>query len=268
MAHHCPTCTRSFGSRRGLAVHHASAHDEKSPNNVCQWCDSDFYSPHQKRYCSDECRRSVPRSGKHAPNYQGAKETATCEICASEFDYYPSEKKGLYCSTCVETENWRNTPDLSGEHNGKWNGGKLKLECETCGVPVHRYPSNVGEHGVFCGTECRSAWLSEHYTGENHPHWRGGSSGTSAYGPGWAKMRRRALERDAYTCQHCGTTKEELGRNPDVHHIIPVRAFVEMPVMMVEDAHYLENLVSLCILCHRKAEFGKISQKELKAACV
>ena len=178
------------------------------------------------------------------------------------------KKKGLYCSTCVETENWRNTPDLSGEHNGKWNGGKLKLECETCGVPVHRYPSNVGEHGFFCGTECRSAWLSEHYTGENHPHWRGGSSGTNAYGPGWAKMRRRALERDAYTCQHCGTTKEELGRNPDVHHIIPVRAFVEMPVMMVEDAHYLENLVSLCIPCHRKAEFGKISQEELETACV
>ncbi|WP_204960087.1 HNH endonuclease [Salinigranum salinum] len=62
----------------------------------------------------------------------------------------------------------------------------------------------------------------------------------------------------------CGATREELGRNPDVHHIIPVRRYIESERFSREDAHFLENLVSLCSSCHRKAEFGKISPEQLR----
>jgi hypothetical protein len=30
-----------------------------------------------------------------------------------------------------------------------------------------------------------------------------------------------------------------------------------------EDAHALDNVVSLCVACHRKADFGKIPATEL-----
>jgi hypothetical protein len=42
-------------------------------------------------------------------------------------------------------------------------------------------------------------------------------------------------------CVICGATTDELGRNPDIHHIVPVRAFVETPVTAEFDVHYLKT---------------------------
>ncbi|WP_394327071.1 HNH endonuclease [Halopenitus malekzadehii] len=44
-----------------------------------------------------------------------------------------------------------------------------------------------------------------------------------------------------------------MGREPDVHHLKPVREF-EDP----QDTHTLSNAVTLCRLCHRLAEAGTI----------
>ncbi|MFH5800332.1 HNH endonuclease [Haladaptatus sp. CMAA 1911] len=60
-------------------------------------------------------------------------------------------------------------------------------------------------------------------------------------------------------------TREELGRNPDVHHIVPVRWFIDSGFHTIEDAHFLDNVASLCSSCHRKAEYGKIAQDELRS---
>ncbi len=261
----CPSCNKQYSTHRGLSVHHTRVHDEKLPNRTCEHCGTKFRSDYQKTYCSEDCYQSaVSRAGENNPNYRGGKETTDCVICGASFEYYPSAKKGLYCSDCVETAQWRHIPELRGKKHPRWNGGKLDLQCETCNAPVKRYPSNVGEHGVFCSDKCRGDWIAETYVGEDHPHWKGGTIGS--YGSSWTRVRRRALERDDYTCQHCGATAEELGRNPDVHHIVPVRAFVETPVTTVEDAHYLENLISLCGSCHRKAEFGAIDRTVLSSA--
>lgn len=77
-------------------------------------------------------------------------------------------------------------------------------------------------------------------------------------------MRNRALDCDDRTCVRCGTTSDELGRNPDVHHVVSVRAFVESPVLTERDAHTLDNVASLCPSCHRRAEFGGVSRAELR----
>jgi 5-methylcytosine-specific restriction endonuclease McrA len=191
-------------------------------------------------------------------------ETTDCEICGRSFEYYPSDKEGLYCSTCVEEEHWRHRPDISGENHPRWAGGRIEVDCSQCGVTIERERKNLtGEH-VFCSDDCQYEWLSESFTGDGHPNWKGGSQPN--YGPGWRRVRERALERDDYSCVVCGTSSEELGRNPDVHHVVPVRAFVEHPVTTERDAHYLENVVSLCVACHRKAEFGHISRERLEAA--
>lgn len=265
MSEVCPTCGREFPGKRGMRVHHASAHGKKLPNRACANCDTEFYSEEDRKYCSDECREaSVSFVGENNPNYRGGKETTDCEICGEKFDYYPSEKPGKYCPTCVETENWRHQPEISGEDHPRWSGGIQEHKCDVCGDTFERHPNNITGKVAVCSRDCQYDWLSEAFTGDGHPNWKGGDTGS--YGPGWNAVRRQALKRDGYECVVCGTTGEELGRNPDVHHIVPVRAFAASPDHTVADAHYLGNVVSLCVVCHRKAEFGGISRERLRRA--
>lgn len=81
-----------------------------------------------------------------------------------------------------------------------------------------------------------------------------GRVGPSNYFGRWSRSRNRALERDDYCCQICGRGPEELGQNPDVHHIKPLRSF-EDP----QDAHYIDNLVALCRACHQRVEPGEMA---------
>jgi DEAD/DEAH box helicase domain-containing protein len=67
------------------------------------------------------------------------------------------------------------------------------------------------------------------------------------YGPGWHALRERVRRRDLYRCQVCGAP--ETDRTHDVHHKTPFRLFTS-----VEQANRLENLVTLCPTCHRRAE--------------
>jgi DEAD/DEAH box helicase domain-containing protein len=85
------------------------------------------------------------------------------------------------------------------------------------------------------------------------------------YGPNWPRQRDAARARDGYRCQGCGAA-ELGGRQHDVHHRIPLRAFVADPTRRGdglnrlpaerawEAANVLENLVTLCAACHHRAE--------------
>ncbi len=261
--HTCPTCGRVLASQRGVAVHHSRSHGEKLPNRSCKTCGADFYSEYEKRYCSESCRsQGVSYEGEDNPNYSGGRQTTTCQICGDIFEFYPSEKEGKYCGSCVEAETWQETPSLAGDANPNWSGGKQQVACAVCGDSVKRWPSEMAEIAV-CSETCRQEWLAENFTGEDHPNWKGG--GNIEYGPGWNKVRREALERDTHTCQSCGISAEKLDRNPDVHHIVPVRWFLDTDGYSLSDAHSLNNVISLCPSCHRKAEFGTIATETLCA---
>lgn len=123
---------------------------------------------------------------------------------------------------------------------------------------MKRPPSMINEHN-FCCNNCQYDWLSEEYTGDGHPNWVEGYPIDTNYSGNWWRIRRRALERDDSTCQKCGVTKEELGRNPSVHHIKPVETFDN-----TQNAHTLGNVVSLCPSCHREEEW-KIKNGEVRS---
>jgi DEAD/DEAH box helicase domain-containing protein len=67
------------------------------------------------------------------------------------------------------------------------------------------------------------------------------------YGPDWARISLTVRTRDAFRCQVCG--EPEAGREHDVHHKIPFRAFPSAAV-----ANRLDNLITLCRADHRRAE--------------
>lgn len=260
----CPSCTRTFETSRGLRVHHASTHGTCLPNRTCKACNKEFYSEHDIKYCTDKCREAaLSFAGEANPNFKGGKDSTECEICGSMFEYYPSEKVGAYCPECVQTESWQTPPTVSGENHPHWSGGKVSKQCEICEEVVERWPSGFTGKVVLCGQTCRERWLSEAFTGAGHPNWEGGDTGP--YGKGWAAVRRAALERDEYQCQICGTDREALGRNPDVHHIVPVRVFQESSDHDRTDAHRMDNVITLCVTCHRRADHGRIATEELLA---
>jgi DEAD/DEAH box helicase domain-containing protein len=75
------------------------------------------------------------------------------------------------------------------------------------------------------------------------------------YGPNWSAQRDAARARDGYTCRHCSAPERE-GRQHDVHHVTPFRAFGYVPGVndLYKLANQLENLITLCPVCHRRAE--------------
>jgi DEAD/DEAH box helicase domain-containing protein len=71
----------------------------------------------------------------------------------------------------------------------------------------------------------------------------------NAYGPNWDQQRRRARERDQFRCQVCGAPEQ--GRAHDVHHKVPFRTLAGYL-----QANQLNNLITLCAACHRRAELA------------
>ncbi len=94
------------------------------------------------------------------------------------------------------------------------------------------------------------------------------------YGPAWPQIRERVRARDDYKCQMCG--RPETNRQHDVHHKIPFRMFLKgsptSPDVGEQSretlrqtqgdaldsirarANQLDNLITLCSECHKKAE--------------
>ncbi|WP_435179646.1 HNH endonuclease [Halorussus sp. AFM4] len=239
----CPTCGAPFDSEQGMRIHYGHTHEGNLPNRTCKGCGTEFYDPKSRLTFCDDCD---PNGGENNGNWRDAKKDSECRNCGSLFEYYPSEKDGMNCPDCVSDANGL-LPDNPATRD------RVSTACTFCGVDIEARPSRVEkrERGVFCDLDCYGAWLSENVVGEQHHQWEGGELN---YGESWWRIRRKALERDDYTCQNCGKTADEIGRNPDVHHVEPVRNFER-----TQRAHTLDNVIALCRSCHRNVEAGNAS---------
>ncbi len=85
--------------------------------------------------------------------------------------------------------------------------------------------------------------------------WR---SDPNDYGPNWPQQRAAARARDGYRCTRCGAA-ERGGREHDVHHKRPFRAFGYVPGLnqAYRQANELGNLATLCRSCHQLVERGQ-----------
>lgn len=73
------------------------------------------------------------------------------------------------------------------------------------------------------------------------------NSGPPNYGSRWGEVREQVLERDQNRCQVCGARWDQTQLH--IHHKQPLRTF-HTP----QEAHYPENLITLCPRCHRRVE--------------
>lgn len=246
----CTVCGTEFSTVRGMRVHHTKVHGTPLPNRACRNCTEPFYDPYGQRVLCDDCR--VPRTGES--RWEHGNTEASCIECGATFLYYPSEKRGLFCPDCVQDDGVPCVPPKADTTDGR-----TSVECAQCRTSLDVPASKASQQDrLFCDRECYATWLAEErrqngvWADSANPNWHEGSNREGRYGEGWPSARKRTLDRDEYTCQRCGTPCTELGRNPDVHHIEPVRTFDD-PV----EAHTLDNLVCLCRACHLEVErFG------------
>lgn len=192
----------------------------------------------------------------------------TCGVCGNNFKRVPStirkSKHGVFCSKeChykgrslgltkrVVTNPYTYSEEgkasmLNASRRKKGNFVFHFLTCENCGKEFDD-PSNgrARKSGLcFCSLDCCNNYRS----GENNPAWRGGYD--RYYGPNWISNRRKARQRDNDTCQNCGITKEQHGKELDVHHITRFGDFSN-PI----EANNLSNLITLCHPCHMQIEW-------------
>lgn len=235
----------------------------------CEWCGKEYIVRPSKvgktRFCSKECRakwQSYRMSKEKHPLWKGGKIAKVCPVCGKIFFTHPSQNK-KYCSKECAAKDRKSmivkicpicgrifTVPKTKMHSRVYCSKKckaiamkrrLKKKCLNCGkefeVIAHEYDKRV-----FCSYKCMGEWMSKNNRGENNPNWKGGRS--EYRGENWKIQRKKALERDNYTCQLCGSKQ-----NLEVHHIIPFNDFKSY-----EKANELNNLVTLCKSCHGKIE--------------
>lgn len=263
MTTECPTCDRNdFSTVSGMKTHHKTIHGESLAGieKVCDQCGIEYRDRDRKRkqknnFCSVDCNddwKSVNQTGKNNPSYNGGQVPMSCKTCNKDFTVPQHRSKtAKYCS--VECRGISDRGYWVGENNPNWVGGDVSLYCEWCDVEF-TVPPYRAQTSRFCSDSCFGDWVSDSgvNSGENHPNYNPEKQ-TIYYGSEWSNYRRDVICRDRYQCVDCeidrDTHNEEYERDFHVHHIKPVHSFES-----VEDAHYMSNLVTLCIPCHRKWE--------------
>lgn len=229
----------------------------------CDECGKVFDQPsclvkaHLKRgkqhyFCSRKCYgeyRSKTFIGSKHPQWKGM--TAKCRECGKVFHTRPNRLnngRGRFCSKKCLYQHQSKIEKITrrGEGNPAWVT-KIISSCPNCGARLEITPIAFDKSKFhFCSMKCRFEYLS----GARHPSWKGGDY-PEYYGPNWREQKRKTWKRDNDICQQCGASAKELGKKPDVHHIIPFREF---GISRYKDANRLENLILLCHSCHQSIE--------------
>lgn len=222
---------------------------------TCDWCGDEVerfpseIKRHDAHFCDVQCL------AKWKSKEWDHKIEVSCDWCGESLKRVRSNAEGRnFCSQNCQAE-WQ-SDTRAGENHPLWRE-KEQVACDWCGDEFDKYPYRVASRN-FCNYKCLGKWKSENQSGRDHPSWKGGWS--EYYGRDWKQQRRKARKRDNYACRSCGITEEELGRQLDVHHIMPFREF---GLARYVEANQLLNLISYCTACHSKKEPADVLPDEV-----
>ena len=173
-------------------------------------------------------------------------EQQVAHLRPATMDYYTEPLRGTTVEVLAESAV---APVTGGEK--KW--GELQVTTQVTGFRKRRWYTheNLGEEPLdLPPSELQTTgyWLT--LSDETIDRLREAGAWTNDpndYGPGWQKLREQVRARDGYKCQVCGAPED--GRQHDVHHKVPFKAFPS-----AAEANRPENLTTLCPSCHHKVE--------------
>jgi len=175
-------------------------------------------------------------------------------LTAVALDYYTEPQRETEVQILSESEQ----SEIKGGEKG-W--GEIQVTTQVTGFKKLRWITreNLGEEPLdLPPTELQTTgyWLS--VSDETIETLRASGAWTNDendYGPDWNRIRLAVRTRDGFHCQVCGALESDpstglrVSREHDVHHKIPFKAFTS-----AAEANRLDNLITLCSSCHRKAE--------------
>jgi hypothetical protein len=245
----CDFCGREYYGKSGRITRFCSRNCSaqsvrKNFPKHCASCGVEFLAPRshpKQKCCSTKCRDDIRRVVITQP----------CDQCGKPVTRQRLRALGLKHAFCNRECNraWKITHAPRGVAHHQYKERET-FTCEVCGKPFTRLASQMRQH-KFCSESCRVIWQQEsgYTTGEKSATWKGGY--TFYYGPNWYSQRRKARQRDEYTCQMCGKLENTMPRQLDVHHVRPFREF---GIENYREANRLSNLICYCNVCHSIVE--------------
>lgn len=183
---------------------------------ACTWCGEGFkvkpsHLSRNPRYCSRACRSqaSVKPATPPKERPQSARIAKTCEYCGEGFTVERNRGKARYCSVQCRQKGHA-VP-------------RITAICQACGNDFQCYPSRPKP---FCSKGC---WEGTWTPSQDDDRRRNAARA-------W---RAKVLQRDNYTCQHCGAHDRPL----NAHHIAEWATHPHLRTV-------LSNGLTLCDACH------------------
>lgn len=253
----CANCGKSFEHFDNHNRQHCSRECQRQAKRVqttCPECGKVFWYhvSWPRKYCSRKCS-----AANNSKINLGIVELPPqfCEQCGTEITKDKRHNRRFCGQECFGKYQSTLVGDL---HPNFRPESRVERPCEECGeiFVTKQFEIDKG-WGKFCSRSCSSRWRARELgyyplapmTGADNPRWKGGYE--PYYGPNWRNQRRNVRRRDNYTCQKCGITESELGRQLDVHHI---QRFGSFGPERYQEANQSDNLISLCYKCHTWVE--------------
>ena len=221
---------------------------------TCYYCSKIFYMKSylvkiptkHGRFCSATCRSKF--AAQIANKDRIKKVIKNCAFCGKEIHLQPYRIINVENNFCSKSCGMKYGLKI------KWKDGKktVNVHCAYCGEIKtisewdKQQKEKRGQEQFFCDRVCFGKWKSANWNGENNPSWKGG---WTPHGTGWGIIRDVVRKEQDYKCKDCKITEDKLGKQLDIHHIIPARLFKRKA-----DASFRTNLVGLCHKCHMKRE--------------
>lgn len=210
--------------------------------NRCKHCKKDFIVKHGCKgvFCSMLCKgeyqkHSMLGTGNSFFGRKHSKET---------IDLRTKKVKGMFLGKKNPFYGKKHTEETILRMRFAKLGKKASLETRLKQGISHK-GKNIWRKGMVDSVETRKK-KSEALKGANGPNWRGGINPINDSIRKSLEMKlasQECLKRDNYTCQKCGVR----GGYLNSHHI---KSFAYYPELRFN----LENLITLCVDCHKKTE--------------